>query len=240
MKCPRCGEQTCDCILQDPGYLAKAVGKQLSRLSGCEAENPSTTKTGLDSGADALVEPPESPSPERDDDWDQTPVEICQKIIGLFPWIAGELVLEPFRGDGNFYDNLPKHVRRDWCEIRQGRDFFRYDGQSDTIITNPPFRDAAGGENLVVPCLDRCLQLARKRVIYFVNHKVFNALTPGRLKEYGNRGWGITHLSVWDVRKWFGAITSLSGKRASPASSDVSRRELTMARFVRRWQRSRT
>jgi ParB-like chromosome segregation protein Spo0J len=139
------------------------------------------------------------------DGWDQTPEEICRKIIGMLEWTEDEAVLEPFRGDGNFYNNLPKSVRKDWCEVGKGRDFFEYRGpKPDTIITNPPFRDNSEGNNLVVPCLERCLQTAQKRVVYFVNHKVLNALTPSRLRKYENWGWSITHLSIWEVPKWSG------------------------------------
>lgn len=200
MICPRCHNIVCDCLLEDPGYLARALGKQL-RLLGSEAQGLSTPRSGVatDDGAE------EDNGDGHEDGWDQTPEEICRKIIGAIGWTEGELVLEPFCGDGNFYNNLPNCVRKDWCEKRRGRDFFKYGGsRPDTIITNPPFRDETGGDNLVVPCLERCLQVARQRVVYFVNHKVFNALTPGRLREYGKWGWRITHLSIWDVRKWFG------------------------------------
>jgi hypothetical protein len=194
----------CDCLLEDPGFLARAVGKKLALLGSGQAGSLSTTKTGISAGT-GTDETPDSPAPEKDADWDQTPVEICQQIIELVPWTDGELVLEPFCGDGNFYRNLPKQVRKDWCEIRRGRNFFQYQGpQPDTIITNPPFRDATGINNLVVPCLEGCLQLARRRVVYFINHRVFNALTAGRLKKYEDWGWGIMHLSIWDVRKWYG------------------------------------
>jgi DNA modification methylase len=156
-------------------------------------------------------------------DWDQTPEEVCRKIIGLITWAEGEFVLEPFRGDGNFYRNLPAWVRKDWCEIKEERDFFEYTGPSpDTIITNPPYRDKAGGENLVVPCLERCLQLARKRVIYFVNHKVFNALTATRMKKYGEWNWGITHLSVWDMKKWPGRYYLIIWEKDKPSIIDYS------------------
>ena len=205
--CPICHRQTCDCMLGDRQYLARQVGKLLRGGNG---------SGGISAGL-GEDETSDSPTPEKDADWDQTPVEICQRIIELVPWAEGELVLEPFRGDGNFFRNLPKYVRKDWCEIKQGRDFFKYEGDPDTIITNPPFRDAAGGNNLVVPCLERCLQLARRRVVYFVNHKVFNALTPGRLKEYGDWGWGITHLSVWDVRRWYGRYYLLIWEKGQPS-----------------------
>jgi|LSQX01.3.fsa_nt_gb hypothetical protein len=152
---------------------------------------------------------------KRPPDWDQTPKDICQRIIQLIDWDDNEFVLEPFCGDGNFYNNLPGWVRKDWCEIKKGRDFFSYRGPSpETIITNPPFRDSAGGKNLVVPCLERCLHLARRRVIIFVSHKILAAITPpDRLRKYGIWGWSITHLSVWDVKRWCGPYYLVTWER---------------------------
>ena len=155
--------------------------------------------------------------PPKAADWDQTPEQVCREIIGLIPWAEDELVLEPFRGDGNFYNNLPDSVRKDWCEIKEGRDFFNYSSQPDTIITNPPFRDQAGGNNMVVPCLERCLQLARKRVVFFVNHKSLNSLTAARLKKYEQLGWGIRHFSVWDTKKWFGRYFLIVWEKNTPS-----------------------
>ena len=47
--------------------------------------------------------------------------------------------LEPCRGTGVFYDQLPPGT--DWCEITEGRDFFEYTAPVDWIVTNPPFGD---------------------------------------------------------------------------------------------------
>jgi hypothetical protein len=229
MKCPRCGNTICNCLLEDPGFLARAVGKQL-RLSGSEAQGLTTpksenTKEDAVDDHDDLSDIGDGPPNDSDDTvtstkepgWDQTPEDLCREIIRSIPWTDGEVVLEPFCGDGNFYNNLPECVHKDWCEIKKGRDFFEYQGTVDTIITNPPFRTESGGENLVVPCLERCLQVAQKRVIYFVNHKVFNALTPGRLKDYEEQGWHITHLSVWDVKKWFGRYYLIIWEKGKPS-----------------------
>ena len=65
----------------------------------------------------------------------QTPREIARKIIDMFE-ITGK-VLEPFRGGGSFYDQLSGN--KDWCEIKDGRDFFDYHERVDWIITNPPY-----------------------------------------------------------------------------------------------------
>ena len=50
MECPRCHKLICDCLLEDPSFSARAVGKQLSRLSGGKAGSPSTTKDGSCAG----------------------------------------------------------------------------------------------------------------------------------------------------------------------------------------------
>jgi hypothetical protein len=61
--------------------------------------------------------------------------DLARRIVAHF---APEgRVLEPFRGAGAFYQHLPKGS--DWCEITEGRDFFKYERQVDWIITNPPF-----------------------------------------------------------------------------------------------------
>jgi hypothetical protein len=51
--------------------------------------------------------------------------------------------VDPCRGRGAFYDALDPE-NRDWCEIREGRDFltWEFDRPVDWCITNPPFSDA--------------------------------------------------------------------------------------------------
>ena len=46
-------------------------------------------------------------------------------------------ILEPCKGDGAFYNQFEGD--KDWCEIREGKDFFDYNKRVDWIITNPPF-----------------------------------------------------------------------------------------------------
>lgn len=61
-------------------------------------------------------------------------------------WCAADMVrhfkpagriLEPCRGGGAFMRHLPPDA--DWCEIREGRDFFAWSDPVDWIITNPPY-----------------------------------------------------------------------------------------------------
>ncbi|HEA22521.1 MAG TPA: hypothetical protein ENH87_16605 [Pricia antarctica] len=58
--------------------------------------------------------------------------------MDMIEWLnpAG-ICLDPCRGDGAFYQRLPKG--RIWCEIEEGKDFFDYNMSIDWIIGNPPY-----------------------------------------------------------------------------------------------------
>jgi hypothetical protein len=149
---------------------------------------------------------------------DQTPAHVCKQIIGLFAWRKGETVLEPFAGVGNLYNALPPHVKKDWCEIDNGRNFWDWTKLVETIITNPPFRDRQGKTNLVVPSLEHSFEVATKRVIFFINHKAVNSvLFPSRLERWAGEGWGLTHFSVWRVKKWWGNYYLLCWEKGKPS-----------------------
>ena len=60
---------------------------------------------------------------EKDRTIVMTTPEMAKHLIGLIEFKDGDVVIEPCRGDGAFYDNLPGSVKKEWCEINQGRDF---------------------------------------------------------------------------------------------------------------------
>jgi hypothetical protein len=147
----------------------------------------------------------------------QTPESLCKTIIARTSWRPGELVLEPARGEGNFYRHFPEFVTKDWCEIKEGRDFFAYWKQVDTVLTNPPFRNRSGGTNLFFPFLEHSLEVAKSRVIFLINHKCFISCKPNRLHKYERHGWVMTNLAIYSIKKWWGLYFLLTfeqgGKR---------------------------
>jgi hypothetical protein len=40
MNCPRCGRKLCNCLLEDPEYLARQVGKMMHRVGGKAGSHP--------------------------------------------------------------------------------------------------------------------------------------------------------------------------------------------------------
>jgi hypothetical protein len=59
---------------------------------------------------------------------------VARKIVEHFR--PRGTVLDPCRGGGAFFDEMPG---ADWCEVRDGRDFFEWNTRVDWIVSNPPF-----------------------------------------------------------------------------------------------------
>ena len=83
-------------------------------------------------------------------------------------------VLEPFKGDGAFYEPLSEHLKSkhgsglDWCEIDEGRDFLSYDQQVDWIITNPPF-------STMTEMMEKAFQISQNTVFLIPISKYFSS-----------------------------------------------------------------
>lgn len=132
----------------------------------------------------------------------QTPPQLASALINFVPLVNGDKVLEPFKGEGAFYDNFPNDVIKDWCEIKEGRDYINYNGDIDWVITNPPFR--LNGVNAFWPLIDYYSNKVNKGIAFLGNDYCFSTLTPIRLQELKNRGFNITKIVVCNVKKWRG------------------------------------
>ena len=78
---------------------------------------------------------PAKNSPEAD--LVMTPRDLAKAIIEHLP-LSGT-VLDPCRGDGAFFDQLPASVRGEWAEVKDGRDFFEWTQHVNWIVSNPPW-----------------------------------------------------------------------------------------------------
>ena len=105
----------------------------------------------------------------------QTPIEIAKKIITHYS-PTGKC-FEPCRGSGAFYKFLPEP--KDWCEIVDGRDFLKYKGHVDWIITNPPY-------SIYNEFMQHCFEVADNVVFLCPIAKAFKSLSVERIvSNYG-------------------------------------------------------
>ncbi len=135
-----------------------------------------------------------------------TPDETVDKILEwILPQIDEyDMVLEPFKGEGAFYNKIPN--KKYFCEIDEGIDFFTYNDRVDWAISNPPFRILVDGEatNAFIPIINHTMEICNKGFFYLINHKLWSSLTVKRLKEWAEAGWVISGIQVIEIKKWYG------------------------------------
>ena len=124
----------------------------------------------------------------------QTPKELAQALIGLVPLETGDMVLDPARGEGAFYDNFPPLVKKDWCELSLGVDFLHYDKAVDWIVTNPPYSNLDAW-------FSKATEISGKGFAYFLG---FTNITPRRIEMANKAGFGLSVIHLCKVFLWYG------------------------------------
>jgi hypothetical protein len=150
----------------------------------------------------------------------QTPRSLAADLIALTPLQEGDVVLEPFKGEGAFYDSLPATVRKEWCEASQGRDYTDFTGSVDWVISNPPYRLDVGETrvNALWLLLDYFSTRVGKGIGFLINDKCLSSLTPTRLNVLSGRGLHLTSMTVCSVKKWRGRYYYLLFTKGDPGA----------------------
>jgi len=136
----------------------------------------------------------------------QTPYECAKDLIQFVPLVEGDVVAEPFKGEGAFYNNFPPFVVKKWAELEEGIDYTTLEDY-DWVISNPPFRlESTDGKrvNSFWFLLDYYSTRAKKGIAFLGNDSCFSTLTPKRQEILKNRGWVMTKVVVCSVKKWRG------------------------------------
>ena len=137
----------------------------------------------------------------------QTPNDLCVELLKFLTFDDSDIVLEPFRGEGGFYNNFPDNVVKEWCEITKGKDWQSYTGNIDWVVTNPPFRlenNLGRRENAFFKILIHYCKFAKKGIAFLGNDYCLGTLTPKRIKEINELGFYIHKIVVCSVKKWRG------------------------------------
>jgi hypothetical protein len=131
---------------------------------------------------------------ENPNDKKMTPLDLAKKCIDMTPLKKGQLVLDPFLGQGAFYNQYPNYVKKDWCEIDKKKDFFKYNKQVDWVVSNPPY-------SKMQKVFEHCVKICNKGFGLLTG--IIN-LTPKRIQFLEENGFGITHMHMCQVTGWFG------------------------------------
>jgi len=136
----------------------------------------------------------------------QTPRELAKLLIEKVDLQDGDVVLEPFRGEGAFYDNFPANVVKEWTELEEGKCYTSYEGMIDWVISNPPFRLETGVKrvNAFWYLLDYYTNKVNKGIAFLANDACFGTLTPKRIKMLNDKGWYLKKMITCSIKKWRG------------------------------------
>ena len=136
--------------------------------------------------------------------------QIVSDIVYTPDWCAKDMIkyfnpegeiLEPCRGGGAFTRFLPEDTH--WCEIREGKDFFKWDKSVDWIITNPPY-------SMTHEFLKHSMKCANNIVFLIVPHVFFASYA--RVRECS--GWG----GLAAIR-WYGGGARLQFPMGNPIAA---------------------
>jgi hypothetical protein len=96
--------------------------------------------------------------------------------------------LEPFVGTGAFFRHMPDGT--DWCEIREGRDFFDWEVPVDWIVTNPPFSNMTKVFEHAFALADNCVFVIPISKYWSSAPRIEAATRYGGLVEIAHLGRG--------------------------------------------------
>jgi hypothetical protein len=123
-----------------------------------------------------------------------TPIKLAKKLIDLHGTVDNEIWLDPFKNNGSFYNNYPDNIEKDWCEILDNKDFFKYDKLVDVISSNPPY-------SMLNRVLEQTLKICSREFGYLIG---WNNLTARRIEMCNKAGFYIKSIEMFKVYKWYG------------------------------------
>tara|TARA_R110000824_G_scaffold175521_3_gene354048 strand:- start:339 stop:926 length:588 start_codon:yes stop_codon:yes gene_type:complete len=127
-------------------------------------------------------------------DCKQTPTELARKLIRLVPIKPDDMLYEPFKGDGNFYNEFPQENPKLWSEIKENVDFFNYDGENvEWVISNPPW-------SKITKILDKLVKICNCGFALLIHSLT---ISPNRVNFIEDNGFVITKYHMVKVTGWF-------------------------------------
>ena len=122
-----------------------------------------------------------------------TPEVVAKKHIEMIECKQNDIWYDDSKGKGIYYDNFPTE-KKEWSEIRLGKDLFDFDKPINIICGNPPY-------SLINKILEKSVSLKPRIISYLIGQQNF---TPHRLNFMNDNGYGLIKLHLLKIRGFFG------------------------------------
>lgn len=137
----------------------------------------------------------------------QTPNDIATKLLNKVNhyFTEGDSILEPFKGEGSFYNNFRSDLVKEFCEIEEDIDYKTNIKNHDWVVSNPPFRLEINGKrvNSIFDIICFYSTKVNKGLMFLLSLDGLNTLTSKRIKYLeDNCNLYINQIIVCDIKKW--------------------------------------
>jgi hypothetical protein len=129
-----------------------------------------------------------------------TKPEMAKYLIDRIEFKDNDIVIEPCLGKGAFFNNLPKNVKKIYCEINEGLDYLESETIVDITLSNPPFVP----RKLFWSFMLKAMETTRREIYWLINLSSLNVFTQKRLQIMKDKGWYINNLHIVSDKRWFG------------------------------------
>ena len=120
---------------------------------------------------------------------------IAKKVGAGIKWLDG------FKNTGVFYNNYPEGADKDYCEIIEDKDFFKYSDEYDVICGNPPFSLLSSKAKYGFKGIwETCATLHKPKVISFITGSI--SISPQLINRMDGWGYKLVKIHQFKVQKW--------------------------------------
>lgn len=137
---------------------------------------------------------------EKDENIVMTKPTMAIYLLSTIKFENGDVVMEPCKGTGSFYDNLPNNTIKKYCEINEGIDYLKFGEMVDYTVSNPPFVP----RKLFWEFNKTAMKTTRKEIYWLINMSSLNVFTSKRLEDMKEKGWFINSFHIVSDKRWFG------------------------------------
>lgn len=137
---------------------------------------------------------------EKDNTIVMTKPSMALHLINRVEFRNGDVVMEPCKGTGSFYNNLPENVEKRYCEINEGIDYLKNEEMVDITLSNPPFVP----RKLFWEFMRVAMRTTRREIYWLINMQCLNVFTPNRLDELKENKWYINDFHIVNDKRWYG------------------------------------
>ena len=127
-----------------------------------------------------------------------TPLPLAKKQIDFVKeWSCydnDDVWFDPFRNDGSYYNQFPIECHKDWTEILDDKDFFKFEKKINIICSNPPY-------SILDKVIKKSIELKPRIISYLIG---LHNLTARRMEMFNNAGYSLVGMHMCKVFKWFG------------------------------------